>query len=120
MIVEPLTRLAATLLATVQTRIALAATEVEEESLRYFSCLMLSMAAMFCLGMAVVLGTLLAVVLYGETHRIGILLTLIVLFGLASAVLALRVRRQYQTKPPLLAHSMNELARDADMLQPRA
>jgi uncharacterized membrane protein YqjE len=119
-IAESVTRLASALLAIVENRVELAAAEVEEESLRYFSCLMLSMAAMFCLGIAVVLAVLLAVVLYWETHRVAILLTLIILFGIASAALWLRLRRQYRAKPPLLAHSIGELSRDAEMLQPRA
>ncbi|HJV84771.1 MAG TPA: phage holin family protein [Noviherbaspirillum sp.] len=117
---ESVARLAASLLAIVQTRIELAATEVEEESLRYFSCLILSLAAMFCVGIAVVLGVLLAVTLYWDTHRVGVLLTLIVLFGIVGAFIGLRARRQVQVKPKLLAHTAKELSRDREMLQPPA
>ncbi|HYD62866.1 MAG TPA: phage holin family protein [Noviherbaspirillum sp.] len=120
MIAESASRLAATLLAVVQNRVELASTELEEESLRYFSCLMLSLAAMFCMGIAVVLGVLLAVILYWETHRIAALAVLMILFGGAGTVFALRVRRQYQSKPRLLGHTMTELARDAELLQTRA
>ncbi len=119
-IAESVARLAATFLAIVQTRVELAATEVEEESLRYFTSLLLSLAAMFCLGIAVVLGVFLIVILYWDTDRVGILLTLIPLFVIASAVMGLRVRRQFRVKPRLLGHSMTELSRDADMLQPPA
>ena len=45
---ESAARLAASLLAILHTRVELAATEIEEESLRYFSCLILSLAALFC------------------------------------------------------------------------
>ena len=117
---ESVARLAATLLAIVQTRVELAATEVEEESLRYFSYLMLSLAAMFCLGMAIVLGTILLVVIYWEDNRIGILLTLTLLFTAGGIVLGLRVRSQYRQKPKLMTDTMTELARDTDMLQPPA
>jgi uncharacterized membrane protein YqjE len=116
---ESASRLAASLLSIFQTRLELAASEVEEESLRYFSCLMLSLAAMFCLGVAIVLAVLLAVVLYWETHRIGILLSLIGLFGFAGVLLWLRVRKAHQAKPRLMKHSSAELSRDIDMLQPR-
>lgn len=119
-LVESAARLAATLLAIVQTRIDLASTEVEEETLRYFSYLVLSMAAMFCIGLAIVLGTFLIVLLYWETHRIGILVTLTAVFGVVGVWIALRVRRQYQEKPRLLAHTMQELSRDTDMLHPSA
>jgi uncharacterized membrane protein YqjE len=117
---ESAARLAASLLAILQTRVELVAAEVEEESLRYFSYLLLSLAALFCLGVALVLGAVLLVVLFWDTHRVGILLVLIALFGLAAALLALRLRRRYQVKPPLLAHTMMELARDREALQPRS
>lgn len=117
---ESAARLTATLLAIVQTRVDLVATEVEEETLRYFSYLLLSMAAMFCVGIAVVLGVFLAVLLYWDTQRVGILLTLIVLFGVAGMWIGLRVRSQYRMKPKLLAHTMQELSRDADLLRPPA
>ena len=120
MIAESASRLAATLLAIVQNRVELASTELEEESLRYFSCLMLSLAAMFCLGIALVLGILLAVVLAWESHRVPVLAALMVLFGIAALVIALRMRRQYQSKPRLLGNTMAELARDSELLQPRA
>ncbi len=120
MIAESASRLAATLLAVLQNRVELASTELEEESLRYFSCLMLSLAAMFCIGIAVVLGVLLAVILYWETHRVAVLAILMVLFGATGTAFALRVRRQYQSKPRLLGHTMAELARDAELLQTRA
>lgn len=120
LIFDSASRLAATLLATVQTRIELAAVEIEEESLRYFSCLLLSLAAMFCLGMAIILGVLLIVVLYWETHRVAALLTLIVLFSLASTMLWLRLRSRYRNKPRLLAHTTGELSRDTEMLRPQS
>ena len=117
---ESAARLAATLLAIVQTRIDLAATEVEEESLRYFTYLVLTLAALFCVGLAVVLGTILLVVIYWDSNRTGILLALTLLFAVAGAALGLRVRSLYQQKPKLMNHTMSELARDADMLQPPA
>ena len=120
MIAESASRLAATLLAILQNRIELASTELEEESLRYFSCLMLSLAAMFCLAMAIVLGVILAVVLYWDSYRVAILGVLMALFGAAALMIALRVKRQYQSKPRLLGHTLAELSRDSNLLQPRA
>ena len=117
---ESAARLAATLLAIVQTRLDLAATEVEEESLRYFTYLVLTLAALFCVGLAVVLGTILLVVIYWESNRTGILLALTLLFAVVGVMLGLRVRSLFQQKPKLMNHTMSELARDADMLQPPA
>jgi uncharacterized membrane protein YqjE len=117
---DSLTRLAVSLLAIAQTRMELAATEVEEQSLRYFSCLLLALAALFCTGIAVVLGVLLALVLFWDTHRIGILLTLIVLFAIAGIATGMRLRRQFQLKPKLLNQTVTELSRDGEMLRPPA
>jgi uncharacterized membrane protein YqjE len=117
---ESVTRLAAALIAIIQTRTELIATELEEESLRYFSWLMLALAGMFCVGVAIVLGVMLIVVLYWDTHRIGALLTLAILFALAGAAIGMRMRSQYRVKPKLLAHTMTELSHDADFLQRRA
>ncbi|HEX7635890.1 MAG TPA: phage holin family protein [Noviherbaspirillum sp.] len=119
-IAESAARMAASLLAIAQTRLELAATEVEEESLRYFSYLLLSLAAMFCIGLAIVLGTLLIVVLYWDTNRIGVLLVLTVLFAFVGIMIGLRVRSRYRDKPKLLLHTMTELSRDGEMLQPPA
>jgi uncharacterized membrane protein YqjE len=117
---ESVARLAASLIAVIQTRTELIATELEEESLRYFSWLMLALVGMFCIGVAVVLGVMLIVVLYWDTHRIGTLLTLTVLFALAGIFIGIRMRSQYRAKPKLLGHTVTELSRDADLLQPHA
>lgn len=119
-IAESAARLAASLLAIAQTRVELAATEVEEESLRYFSYLILSLAALFFLGVAIVLGVMLLVVLYWDEHRIGILSVLMAMFGVAGLALGMRVRTRYRYKPRLLGHTLTELSRDTDMLRPPA
>jgi uncharacterized membrane protein YqjE len=117
-IAESALRLAATLVAIVQNRVQLVSTELEEESLRYFSYLVLSLAAMFCVGVAILLGVMLVVVLYWDTHRTGLLFTLMALFGIAGAVLGWRVRAQYRQRPVLLAHTMTELSKDYELLKP--
>ncbi|TFW09818.1 hypothetical protein E4K72_04150 [Oxalobacteraceae bacterium OM1] len=120
LIAQSAARFAGTLLAMVQTRMQLAAAEVEEESLRYFSYLLSALAALFCLGIAIVLAVILVVVLYWDTHRVGVLSTLMILFGLASGWIALRLRTRFAAKPPLLYHTLTELSRDGELLQPPA
>lgn len=119
-IAESVTRLAATLLAIVQTRVQLAATELEEESLRYFSYLVYSLAALFFLGLAILLGAALIVMLYWDTHRVEVLASLMILFAIAGMTLGWRVRSQYRLKPVLLGNSLSELSRDREMLHPPA
>ena len=117
-IIETISRLAANFLALLQTRLELLSVELEEESLRLFTYLICALAAMFCLGIAILLGILLIVVIYWDTHRVGVLVSLIAAFGLASVLLALWVRDSYRRKPRLLAHTLNELGSDVDSLTP--
>ena len=91
-IVESISRLAANFLALLQTRLELVSVELEEESLRLFTYLICTLAAMFCLGIAILLGILLIVVIYWDTHRIGVLVSLIAAFAVASVLLGLWVR----------------------------
>lgn len=115
-IIDSATRLLATLIAILQTRVELLAVEVEEEALRYFFYLLLALAAMFCLGVAVLLTILLVVVIYWDTHRIPVLLALIGVFALAGIGIVLGVRRNYRHKSRLLAHTLAEMAKDVETL----
>lgn len=116
-IAESVTRLAATFVATLQTRAELAAIEVEEEALRYFSFLLYSLTAMFCVGVAILLAILLIVAVYWDTHRIGVITTLIALFAGAGALAGWRLRYRLRHKPRLLMHTLTALSRDIDTLK---
>jgi len=115
-IFDSATRLLSTLITTLQTRVELLTVELEEEALRYFFYLLLSLAAMACLGIAVLLAILLIVVLYWDTQRIPVLLILIGFFTLAAIVIVLAVRSNYRRKSRLLAHTLAEMAKDVDAL----
>lgn len=115
-IAESISRLAANFLALLQTRLELISVELEEESLRLFTYLIYSLAAMFCFGIAMLLGILLIVVIYWDTHRIGVLVSLIAAFAVAAVLLGFRVRHRYHRKPRLMAHTLAELGNDIDTL----
>ncbi len=117
-IAESISRLAATFVAIIHNRLELAAVEVEEELLRIFSSLLLSLVALFCLGMALSLAVLLLVVLFWDTHRIGVLITLMVVFSGSGLMIGLGVRKGYRHKPRLLADSLAELKKDINNLNP--
>ena len=116
-IIDSVTQLAATVIATAHTRLQLLAVELEEESLRYFSYLMLALAAMACIGIAVLLAVLLIVALYWDTQRIPVLVGLIVFFTAASGLIAYGIRRSYQRKSRLLAYTLAEMAKDLEALK---
>ncbi|HYD79622.1 MAG TPA: phage holin family protein [Paucimonas sp.] len=114
---DSVARLVATFIAVVQTRAELATIEIEEEALRYFTYLMMGLAAMFFAGVTVLLAILLVVALFWDEHRIGVLLTLIVLFGIAAAAVGLKLRERYRRKPSLLGNTLVELSRDVEALK---
>jgi uncharacterized membrane protein YqjE len=115
-IFDSATRLLATFIATLQTRVELLTVELEEESLRYFFYLLLSLAAMGCLGIAVLLAILLIVAIYWDTHRIPVLVGMIAFFTLAAIAIVLGVRSSYRKKSRLLAHTLAEMAKDVETL----
>jgi uncharacterized membrane protein YqjE len=117
-IAASLARLSANLIALLHTRAELATVEVEEEALRYFSYLMLTLAATFFLALAVLLAVLLMVALFWDAHRVAALLGLIVLFGGGGIYLGMTVRQRYRHKPHLLGHTLAELNRDIEALRP--
>lgn len=117
-IVESVSRLAGTFIGILQTRLELIAIEVEEESLRFFSYFFFALAAMFCIGMALLLGVLLIVVIYWDSHRVPVLVSLMAFFALSSALIMLGVRKHYRMKPRMLSHTLTELSRDIERLKP--
>lgn len=117
-IVESVSRLAGTFISILQTRLELIAIEVEEESLRFFSYFFFALAAMFCIGMALLLGVLLIVVIYWDTHRVPVLVSLMAFFAFSSAMIMLGVRKHYRLKPRMLSHTLAELSKDIERLKP--
>jgi uncharacterized membrane protein YqjE len=113
---ESLTALAATLVAIAHTRLDLLSSDLEEERAHLFSLLVLALAALFCLGVGVVLATLLLVVAFWDTHRLlvlGMLAGLFLAVGISAWVFAIH---KAKTKPRLFAASMSELLKDRQHL----
>ena len=117
---ESLTSFASTLVAIAQTRLALLSTDLEEERVHVFSLLALVLAALFFIGVAVVLTTILLVVAFWDTHRVlvlGLLAGIFLAVGLAAGGVALHKAR---TKPKLFSASLSELRKDRQQLVSRS
>lgn len=99
-----------------QTRLQLASTELEEERLRVAELLLFATAALFCLGVGVVLATLLLVLLFWDGPRVLVLALATAAFLGAGAAMAAAWRRKARGKPPLLAATLTELQRDREAL----
>jgi uncharacterized membrane protein YqjE len=118
-LLESLTMLAATLVAIAHTRLDLLSTDLEEERAHLFSLLVLALVALFCLGVGVVLATLLLVVAFWDTHRLlvlGALAGCFLVVGMAAWGFAMHKAR---TKPRLFSASLSELRKDRQQLVSR-
>lgn len=116
-IAETVGRLAATLLAMVRTRMALASVEMEEQSQRYLGYLLMSLLALFLFGIAIVLVALFVIILFWDTYRIAAVLGMAGVFALAAVVIGLKVRSGFASQPALLSATMAELQKDIEFLK---
>lgn len=111
-------RLASTLIAIVSTRLELLANELQEERLRLMQMFFLSLFALFCFGMGVLLLTIFITVLFWDEHRLAVLGGLCILFFVLGILMAMLLRNKAQAKPKLFSASLAELARDREQLEP--
>jgi len=115
-VLEALRGLAQTLVGALQTRLQLLSDELEEQGLRIAQVLALCALAGFCIALAVVLGAVLVVVLFWETHRF-IVLGLLCGFFLAGGLAALLAARAVAAaRPRALSGTLAELAADRSAL----
>jgi uncharacterized membrane protein YqjE len=116
-IVESVGRIGATLIAMVQTRLELAAVEVQEELQRFLGYFVLALASLILFGVALLLVVLLVVVIFWDSYRLEAIGALAALFGVAGAVIALRVKRSFDARPRLLGATVAELNKDVNFVR---
>src|SRR4051812_21578492 len=116
-ILESVGRLGATLVSLLQTRLELATVEVEEETLRLLSYLMLSLLALFLFGIAIVMVALFVIILFWDTHRIEAVLAMAALFAVLGTLIARNVRQRMASKPRLLSFTIAELNKDIECIR---
>jgi uncharacterized membrane protein YqjE len=116
-LIESLRRLAKTFVALVQTRIELFASEIDEERTRLARILVLAVVALFCLGLAIVLGVLLVAVVFWENNRLLALGILAGLFALGGFAALLALRAVVQDRPKFLSATLAELRKDEKELE---
>jgi len=117
-IVASISRLAGTLIDLLQTRLELATVELEEGALRLFVYLLFALVALFCLAMALLLGTVLVIVIFWDTHRIPVLISLMAAFGVIGTLIGLGIRNNYRCQPKILSYTLLELRKDIERLRP--
>ncbi len=117
-LLDSVKRLASTLIAIISTRLELLANELQEERLHLTQMFFLSLIALFCFGMALLLLTIFITVLFWDDHRIAVLGGLCALFFVSGILIALRLRSKAQSRPRLFSASLAELAKDREQLEP--
>jgi uncharacterized membrane protein YqjE len=114
-----LRRLLGTALDLLHTRLALAATELEEERARLGAQFVAAALALFCAGVALVLFALWVVWIADPAQRALVLGALAAAFGAVAALALLHWRRLARSKPPLLSATLEELRKDQAALTGR-
>ena len=113
-----LQRLLATLLDIVQTRVAIVATEFEEERVRLRELVVFGLAALFFVSLGIVLFTLFVVMLFWETHRLYVMGGFALLYLGLGVVAGISLRHRLKSRPRLFATTLAELSKDRDQLTP--
>lgn len=113
-----LQRLLATLLDIVQTRVAIVATEFEEERARLRELVVFGFVALFFVNLGIVLLTLFVVMLFWETHRLYVMGGFALLYLGVGVVAGISLRHRLKSRPRLFATTLAELSKDRDQLTP--
>lgn len=113
-----LQRLLATLLDIVQTRVAIVATEFEEERVRLRELVVFGFVALFFINLGIVLFTLLVVMLFWESHRLYVMGGFALLYLGLGVVAGISLRHRLKSRPRLFATTLAELSKDRDQLTP--
>ena len=118
-VLDSLRSLAATLIAVVQTRLELVATDIEEERAWIARMAILAALAGFCLALAVNLIVLFLVVLFWDANRLLAIGVLAGVFAAFAAGLAFAARSTAARRPRLFSATLAELRKDREQAQPR-
>jgi len=118
-ILQSLRNLATTLVALLQNRLELLATDLEEERIRLLQLLFWAAAALFFFALGVLMITVLVVLLVWESHRFAGIVVLAVVFLAIGVGLAIVVRNRMHLRSRLFSASLDELAKDKDRLTSR-
>lgn len=113
---ESLKTLAGSLVGIVHTRLELLSTDIAEERAHLTALLVLGLAALFFLGVGVVLLAILIAVAFWESHRLSALGGLTAFFLIAGAGLAWLAMHKARNKPRLFEASLAELSKDRQQL----
>ena len=111
-----LQRLLATLIEILHTRVAIVATEFEEERERIRELVVFGFLALFFVSLGLMLVTVFVVMLLWENHLVYVLGGCALLYLGLGLVIGVVLRRRLKARPRLFATTLAELAKDRDQL----
>jgi uncharacterized membrane protein YqjE len=109
-------RIGATLVAMVHTRLELAAVEVQEEMRRLIGYFAWAMIAVLLSAGALMLAALFVILLFWDSYRLLAVGGMAALFALAGIVIAIKVRSSFSAQPPMFSATLGELRNDLDFI----
>jgi len=116
-LLQSATRLGGTLLAMLQTRVELLATEISEDVERGVRILLWSLVAVLAAALSLLLAGVTLIIFYWDTHRMGAAIGVTAAFMVLSVVAAWVARVRLHEKPKLLDATRTELGRDVSALR---
>lgn len=114
---ESVKLLLATLVSIAHTRIELVTTEIREEAQRLESVLVRTLAALFFLGVGIVLAAVTIIIALWDSYRLVSAVVLAAGFLFAGGMLWLSVRKSIRERPRMLDATLGELERDEQELR---
>ena len=117
-LLESLKALGSTLLAVAHTRLDLLSVDLEEQLAHFFALLVLTLVALFWLGIGVVLVVVLLIEIFWDTHRLPALSGLAGFFLVVGTAVWVVAARKANAKPRLFASSLAELGKDRQQFIP--
>jgi uncharacterized membrane protein YqjE len=111
-----ISRIGATLVAMVHTRLELAAVEAQEEARRLLGYLAWTMLAAFLAAGAVMLAALFVILIFWDSYRLLAVGGMAALFALAGIVILAKVRARFDARPAMFAATLGELRNDVEFI----
>ena len=118
-ILQSLRNLATTLVALLQNRLELLATDLEEERIRLLQVLFWAAGALFFFALGVLMITMFVVLMLWDSYRLAGIVVLAAVFLAIGVGLALGVYKLMHRRSLLFSASLDELAKDKDRLTSR-
>lgn len=110
-------RIGGTVLDMLQTRLALASVEIEEESRRLLGYFVLALLSLILFGIAMLLVSLAIILVFWDSYRLEAAIGLALLFGMASAAIGMKLRADFSSRPRLLEATVGELNKDINFIR---